>query len=147
MEENFILWREKFMLTNKKWSNLTQILWISAAVIIGAQIYFNLFNSDFRISIGIFVFSISVILFGEYPIIPVTYLSAVGVLASRTLLHSFRKWYSIWFTDFSFIPIAAKKIMNCRLQHLLSCFSATFFPTLSKRCSVREFPDLHWIYT
>lgn len=75
------------MLTNKKWSNLTQILWISAAVIIGAQIYFNLFNSDFRISIGIFVFSISVILFGEYPIIPVTYLSAAGVLASRTLLH------------------------------------------------------------
>lgn len=75
------------MLTNKKLSNLTQILWISAAVIIGAQIYFNLFNSDFRISIGIFVFSISVILFGEYPIIPVAYLSAIGVLASRVILN------------------------------------------------------------
>lgn len=75
------------MLTNKKISNLTQVLGISVAVIVGAQIYFNLFNSDFRISIGIFVFSISVILFGEYPIIPVTYLSAIGVLASRTILH------------------------------------------------------------
>lgn len=75
------------MLTNKKITNLTQILWISAAVIIGAQIYFNLFNSDFRISIGIFVFSISIILFGEYPIIPVTYVSAIGVLASRSILN------------------------------------------------------------
>lgn len=61
-----------------------QILALGAAVIIGAQISFNLQNSDFKVSIGILVYSAALMLAGKYPILPVTLLSAVGVFLSRT---------------------------------------------------------------
>lgn len=68
-------------------AKLRQILPIGAAIIIGAQINMNLFNSDFKISIGIIVFSVVLILFGKYPVLPVTVFAAAGVLASRVLVH------------------------------------------------------------
>ena len=49
----------------KSFSRYTRILLVSAAVIIGAQISISLFESDFRVSIGIFGIFMSLILFGK----------------------------------------------------------------------------------
>lgn len=73
-------------MSNKTFSKLQQTILISVAVIICAQIHFNLFNTDFKISIGILAFTVSLILFGRYPILPITFLSAAGVFLSRVLL-------------------------------------------------------------
>ena len=72
----------------KSFSRYTRILLVSAAVIIGAQISISLFESDFRVSIGIFGIFMSLILFGKYPVLPVTVISALCVFFSRTLMHS-----------------------------------------------------------
>ena len=77
-------------MSGKSASKLQHILLISISVIIGAQININLFNSDFKISIGILAFSMALVLFGKYPILPVAFLSAFGVFASRVLLHWLR---------------------------------------------------------
>lgn len=74
----------------KNFSRYTRILLVSATVIIGAQISISLFESDFRVSIGIFGIFMSLILFGEYPILPVTLISAVCVSLSRALMHWLR---------------------------------------------------------
>lgn len=73
----------------KSFSRYTRILLVSAAVIIGAQISISLFESDFRVSIGIFGIFMSLILFGKYPILPVTVISALCVFFSRTLCTGF----------------------------------------------------------
>lgn len=62
-----------------------QILLIGIFIIIGAQINMNLFIDNFRISIGTLIFPITFVMFGKYPVLPVTYISAVGVLTSRVL--------------------------------------------------------------
>ena len=67
-------------------AQIKQILFISLAIVIGAQISFNLYNSDFKISIGILVFSISLLFLGKYPVIPTTILSAIGVSAVRAIM-------------------------------------------------------------
>jgi len=67
-----------------------RILLISVCVLIGAQINMNLFIDDFMVSIGILVIPVSFILMGRYPILPVTLLSAAGVLLSRVVTHWFR---------------------------------------------------------
>lgn len=74
----------------KSFSRYTRILLVSAAVIIGAQISISLFESDFRVSIGIFGIFMSLILFGKYPVLPVTVISALCVFFSRTLMHWLR---------------------------------------------------------
>ena len=70
--------------------SIWQILWIGAIVIIGAQINMNLFIVNFKVSIGIMMFPISLVLFGSYPVIPTTILSALGVWGSRSLVHWFQ---------------------------------------------------------
>ena len=62
-----------------------QILLIVIFIIIGAQINMNLFIDNFRISIGTLIFPITFVMFGKYPVLPVTFISAVGVLTSRVL--------------------------------------------------------------
>ena len=62
-----------------------QILLIGIFIIIGAQINMNLFIDNFRISIGTLIFPITFVMFGKYPVLPVTFISAVGVLTSRVL--------------------------------------------------------------
>lgn len=74
----------------KKKQSIYQILWISVAIIIGAQINMNLFIADFKVSVGIILFPLSLIIFGKYPILPVSFLSALGVWGSRVLVHWFR---------------------------------------------------------
>ena len=65
--------------------HLQQILLIGIFIIIGAQINMNLFIDNFRISIGTLIFPITFVMFGKYPVLPVTFISAVGVLTSRVL--------------------------------------------------------------
>lgn len=77
-------------MSGKTSAQLRQILSVSATVIIGAQINMNLFNSDFKISIGILVFSAALILLGKYPVLPVTFFAAFGVFISRILVHWLR---------------------------------------------------------
>ena len=72
----------------KSFSRYTRILLVSAAVIIGAQISISLFESDFRVSIGIFGIFMSRILFGKYPILPVTVISALCVFPYTDALAS-----------------------------------------------------------
>lgn len=67
-----------------------QVLLVSASIIISAQINMNLFNSDFKASIGILAFSMVLVLFGKYPVFPVTLLSAAGVFTSRVLVYWLR---------------------------------------------------------
>ena len=74
----------------KKNQSLQQFIWISVAIVIGAQINMNLYIADFKVSVGIILFPLSLIIFGKYPIFPVSILSAVGVWASRVLVHWFR---------------------------------------------------------
>lgn len=62
-----------------------QIFLIGIFIIIGAQINMNLFIDNFRISIGTLIFPITFVMFGKYPVLPVTFISAVGVLTSRVL--------------------------------------------------------------
>ena len=62
-----------------------QILLIGIFIIIGAQINMNLFIDNFRISIGTLIFPITFVMFGKYPVLPITFISAVGVLTSRVL--------------------------------------------------------------
>ena len=62
-----------------------QILLIGIFITIGAQINMNLFIDNFRISIGTLIFPITFVMFGKYPVLPVTFISAVGVLTSLVL--------------------------------------------------------------
>ena len=113
----------------KSFSRYTHILLVSAAVIIGAQISISLFESDFRVSIGIFGIFMSLILFGKYPILPVTVISALCVFFSRTLIHRaiFRKCFSIWSTESFFSSTAVKMTMNFRRIPYPGCFFLTIW--------------------
>ena len=120
----------------KSFSRYTRILLVSAAVIIGAQISISLFESDFRVSIGIFGIFMSLILFGKYPILPVTVISALCVFFSRTLMHwlavgihrtIFRKCFSIWSTESFFFSTAVKMTMNFRCILCPGCFFLTIW--------------------
>jgi len=64
-----------------------QTVLISLAIVIGAQVHFDLFHTDFKISIGIWMFSVALAIFGEYKILPVTVISATGVLLTRGLFY------------------------------------------------------------
>ena len=72
---------------NKMYPKIQQTILVSIATLIGAQISFNLFRTDFTISIGMMAFPIALVLFGKYRVLPATFLSAAGVFASRILMH------------------------------------------------------------
>lgn len=122
----------------KSFSRYTRILLVSAAVIIGAQISISLFESDFRVSIGIFGIFMSLILFGKYPILPVTVISALCVFFSRTLMHwlRFGSWnpqnyfpemffYLVY--GILFFSTAVKMTMNFRCILCPGCFFLTIW--------------------
>lgn len=68
----------------------TTTLLFSIIIVLAAQVNMNLFISNFKISIGIIMFSVFLLLTGKYPIIPVTLLSAAGVYASRIAVYWFQ---------------------------------------------------------
>ena len=123
----------------KVFSRYTHILLVSAAVIIGAQISISLFESDFRVSIGIFGIFMSLILFGKYPILPVTVISALCVFFSRTLMHwlRFGSWNpQNYFPEMFFLSglrnpfffsTAVKMTMNFRCILCPGCFFLTIW--------------------
>ena len=67
----------------------TTPIMFSIIIILAAQVNMNLFISNFKISIGIIMFSLFLMLTGKYPIIPVTLLSAAGVYISRIAVYWF----------------------------------------------------------
>lgn len=100
---------------------LQQTLFISIVIIIGAQVNFNLFHTDFKISIGILMYSVALALFGEYKVIPVTVFSAAGVLLSRTLLY-WMNWgvldFGNYFPEFIFYLVYGVCFYTfCRRKH------------------------------
>lgn len=100
---------------------LQQTLLISAAIVIGAQVSFNLFHTDFKISIGILMYSVALAVLGEYQVIPVTVLSAAGVFLSRILLY-WLNWgmlsYNIYFPEFIFYLVYGVSFYAfCRKNH------------------------------
>ena len=100
---------------------LQQTMLIGIAVIIGAQVNFNLFHTDFKISIGILAYSVALAVFGEYKIIPVTVMSATGVLLSRTLLY-WMNWgvidFGNYFPEFVFYLVYGVLFFAfCRKNH------------------------------
>ena len=113
----------------KSFSRYTHILLVSAAVIIGAQISISLFESDFRVSIGIFGIFMSLILFGKYPILPVTVISALCVFFSRTLMHwlRFGSWNPQSYFPEMFSSTAVKMTMNFRRIPYPGCFFLTIW--------------------
>ncbi|WP_246597448.1 sensor histidine kinase [Faecalicatena faecalis] len=60
-------------------------------IVLAAQVNMNLFISNFKISTGIIMFSVLLLLAGKYPVIPVTLFSAAGVYASRIAVDWFRQ--------------------------------------------------------
>ncbi|WP_462392593.1 hypothetical protein, partial [Clostridium cadaveris] len=64
-----------------------RIFFFSIVVVFLAQIKINLVVTDFKISIGIFLFPVLLFLLDDFPIIPVTFLSSIGVFLSRSLLN------------------------------------------------------------
>ncbi|QSX06363.1 ATP-binding protein [Sedimentibacter sp. zth1] len=60
-------------------------LLFSILIIIAAQININLNNSDFKIAVAIILFPLFSILFGKFPVLPITLIVAPGVFFSRAL--------------------------------------------------------------
>lgn len=63
-----------------------QILVISLFVVLAAQINLDLLTSDFRVSFGILIFPLSIYLSDQIPVLPITFLSGLGVYVSRIIL-------------------------------------------------------------
>lgn len=63
-----------------------QILVISMFVVLAAQINLDLLTSNFRVSFGILIFPLSIYLSDQVPILPITFLSGLGVYFSRVIL-------------------------------------------------------------
>jgi len=123
----------------KSFSRYTRILLVSAAVIIGAQISISLFESDFRVSIGIFGIFMSLILFGKYPILPVTVISALCVFLFPYARHwlRFGSWnpqsyfsgnvFLSGLRNSFFSSTAVKMTMNFRCILCPGCFFLTIW--------------------
>lgn len=69
----------------------SMVIMYSVVIILAAQVNMNLFISNFKISIGIIMFSVILLLNGKFPMIPVTLLSAAGVYVSRIAVYWFRQ--------------------------------------------------------
>lgn len=67
-----------------------ETIFYSIIIILAAQFSMNLFIADFKISIAVVCFSVLLFLTEDFPILPVTGISAVGVWLSRLLLYWFR---------------------------------------------------------
>lgn len=71
---------------NTRQDSVRQTIIISFFVILAAQLNLDILTTDFRVSLGILVFPTAVFLIGKIPILPVTFLSGLGVYFSRIAL-------------------------------------------------------------
>lgn len=69
----------------------SQVVLYAVIIVLAAQINMNLFISNFKISTGIIMFSIFLLLNGRYSVILVTLLAAPGVYLSRIAVYWFRQ--------------------------------------------------------
>lgn len=76
---------------------------LSILITFTAQLNIDLFNSNFKISIAIICFPLFLILLDEFPVFPVTFLSAIGVYLSRVLLFWLRNGFFLEVLD-TFLP-------------------------------------------
>lgn len=67
-------------------TNWKQTVILSLLVTLAAQINLDVLTSDFRVSLGILVFPVSIFLSGEISLLPITLLSGAGVYLSRIIL-------------------------------------------------------------
>lgn len=64
-----------------------KIFFCSVLIIFAAQFNINLYNSDFKISVAVILFSLFAFILGKYPILPITLIVAPGVFISRVLYY------------------------------------------------------------
>lgn len=62
-------------------------IFYSVIIVLAAQLSMNLFIADFKISLAVICFSVFLFLTEDFPLIPVTCLSSVGVCAARLLFY------------------------------------------------------------
>lgn len=72
--------------TANRRAHLKQPITLSLFIILAARINIDVFTSYFRVSMGILLFPIYILLFQKIPLIPITILSGTGVLLSRTII-------------------------------------------------------------
>lgn len=105
------MWRSYY----DKLSSLNRIFFFSILVVFLAQININLVVTDFKISIGIFLFPVLLFLLDDFPIIPVTFLSSIGVFLSRVLLSCLQSGFYIDILRNSFPEVLFYLTYGCLL--------------------------------
>lgn len=80
-----------------------QILVLSVFIILAAQINIDVFTSYFRVSLGIILFPIYILLFQKIPLIPITIVSGCGVFASRMIVSALTQGFH-WHSFYNFFP-------------------------------------------
>lgn len=98
-----------------KLSYWNRIFFFSILVVFLAQININLVVTDFKISIGIFLFPVLLFLLDDFPIIPVTFLSSIGVFLSRVLLGCLKSGFCIDILKNSFPEVLFYLTYGCLL--------------------------------
>ncbi len=66
---------------------ISNTLFFSIVIILAAQININLFTDDFKIAIAVICLSTFALIIEEFPLVPVTILSTVGIFTLRTLIY------------------------------------------------------------
>lgn len=99
-----------------KLSSWNRIFFFSILVVFLAQININLVVTDFKISIGIFLFPVLLFLLDDFPIIPVTFLSSIGVFLSRVLLSYLQVGFYIDILKNSFPEVLFYLTYGCLLH-------------------------------
>lgn len=105
------MWRSYY----DKLSSWNRIFFFSILVVFLAQININLVVTDFKISIGIFLFPVLLFLLDDFPIIPVTFLSSIGVFLSRVLLSCLQSGFYIDILRNSFPEVLFYLTYGCLL--------------------------------
>lgn len=79
---------------NTHTTRVKQLMVLSIFITLAAQISIDVFTNHFRVSMGIVLFPIFILLFQKLPLIPITILSGAGVFLSRILVSSLRYGFS-----------------------------------------------------
>lgn len=81
---------------NSRLSQKKQAIILSLFIILAAQINIDVFTNYFRVSMGILLFPIYILLFQEIPMIPVTLISGTGVLLSRVIISGLTEGFTLY---------------------------------------------------
>lgn len=70
-----------------KKEKLQQIAVCAGLIVVAAQLHVELFDSGILVSMGAVLFAVYAMIWGKYPVLPVSLLAAVGNFALRVVLH------------------------------------------------------------